>query len=81
MEISENKTKEKLEEDLLQVNTIVEELNKNNKMCWLDQCELARKHGMKPFQDYTADQIFYNNNYIICYDRTNRLYTYRKYSV
>lgn len=72
---------DKTDNDLLEVLAVIEELNKNNKLCWLDQCELARKHGMIPFHDHTADQIFYNDSYVVCYDRKDRQYTHRKYSV
>lgn len=67
-----------LDADRLEVLKVVTELNKNDKMCWLDQCELARKHGMVPYDDHTADHIFHNGHFVICYNTSERMYYHTK---
>lgn len=70
--------KAQLDADRIEVLKVVTELNKNGKMCWLDQCELARKHGMIPYDDHTADRIFHNNHFVVCYDSKERIYYHQK---
>ena len=70
--------KAQLDADRIEVLKVVTELNKNDKMCWLDQCELARKHGMIPYDDHTADRIFHNNHFVVCYDSKERIYYHQK---
>ena len=73
--------KGQLELDILNVQKVVKILNDNPKMCNIDQNMEARKYGMTPFQDQTADKLFYNDNFIICYDSKERCYTYNKFRV
>lgn len=73
--------KAQLDADRLEVLKVVTELNKNDKMCWLDQCELARKHGMIPYDDHTADHIFHNAHFVVFYDSKERVYHHQKISV
>lgn len=72
--------KGRLESDRLNVLKVVTELNKNEKLCWLDQCELARKHGMKPFHDHSAEKIFKNDSFYIYYNSKERVYHHHKIS-
>lgn len=70
--------KAQLDADHLEVLKVVTELNTKDKMCWLDQCEFARKHGMVPYDDHTADRIFHNNHFVVCYDSKERIYYHQK---
>lgn len=73
--------KAQLDADRLEVLKVVTELNTKDKMCWLDQCEFARKHGMVPYDDRTADRIFHNNHFVVSYDSKQRVYYHQKISV
>lgn len=73
--------KAQLDADRLEVLKVVTEVNKNEKMCWLDQCELARKHGMVPYEDHDADHIFHNAHFVVFYDSKERVYHHQKISV
>lgn len=73
--------KAQLDADRLGVLKVVTELNKNDKVCWLDQCELARKHGMIPYEDHAADHIFHNAHFVVFYDSKERVYHHQKISV
>lgn len=73
--------KAQLDADRIEVLKVVTELNTKDKLCWLDQCELARKHGMVPYDDHSADRIFHNNHFVVSYDSKQRVYCHQKISV
>lgn len=71
--------KGQLELDILNVQKVVKILNDNPKMCNIDQNMEARKYGMTPFHDQTADKLFYNDSFVISYDSKERCYRYNKF--
>lgn len=81
LQVTLDMLKAQLDADRLEVLKVVTELNTKDKMCWLDQCEFARKHGMVPYDDHTAERVFYNKHFVISYDSKQRVYYHQKISM